>query len=142
LTAQDPGRAFYAGLIEALTSVTGLAQRYLHGHDPRVALLMIRIGSKLDLNERDCSQLVFGAVLADMDMVGLAEDAWENPVAEPSDEVRNRVRHPHEWWDGGDYPDGLSDLSIILRLADTVTALGRVRPHRSALLHFSRDTPS
>ena len=33
----------------------------------------------------------FSALLSDMGMVGLAEDAWENPVIELEDDVRERV---------------------------------------------------
>jgi HD-GYP domain-containing protein (c-di-GMP phosphodiesterase class II) len=162
LTGIDSGRAFYAGLLEALTSVMGSAKGYLHDHGPRVAVLATRLGSELGLGDEERSQLAFGAVLSDMGMVGLAEDAWEAGVPELSDEVRGRVRqhpqrseksvreiphlealgplirHHHEWWDGSGYPDGLSGPAIpvgarILRLADTVTALAAPRPQRGAL---------
>jgi HD-GYP domain-containing protein (c-di-GMP phosphodiesterase class II) len=158
----ESGRAFYTGLLEALTSVMGSAKGYLHDHGPRVAILATRLGKELGLSEAECSQLVFAAVLSDMGMVGLAEDAWENPVPELSEDVRARVRkhpqrseirvreiphleplaalirHHHEWWDGSGYPDGLSGSKIpvgaqILRLADTITALQAPRPHRGAL---------
>jgi HD-GYP domain-containing protein (c-di-GMP phosphodiesterase class II) len=153
------GRAFYAGLLGALTGVMGSAKGYLRDHGPRVAMLANRIGIECGLDAEACSELVFAAVLSDMGMVGLAEDAWENPVPELSDEVRARVRqhpqrsevrvreiphletlgalvrHHHEWWDGSGYPDGLSGDDIplgaqILRLADTVVALGAERPQR------------
>ena len=104
---------------------------------------------------------MFASVLCDMGMIGLAEDAWENPVVRLDDESRARVRmHPlrsqaavtavphlegvaplvryhHEWWDGSGYPDGLAGEDIplgarILRLADTVAALGEERPSRPA----------
>lgn len=158
----DSGRAFYSGLLEALTGVMGSAKGYLRNHGPRVAVLATRLGSEFGLSQQERSRLVFAAVLSDMGMVGLAEDAWENPVPELSDEVRRRVRqhpqrsemrvreiphcealgplvrHHHEWWDGSGYPDGLSGTAIpmgarILRLADTVTALAAGRPHRGAL---------
>jgi putative nucleotidyltransferase with HDIG domain len=158
----DSGRAFYAGLIEALTRVMGSAKGYLQDHGPMVAMLASQIGRELGLSKAACSELFFGAVLADMGMVGLAEDAWENPAPALSPEVRERVhrhpqrseerirgiphlqelapllRHHHEWWDGSGYPDGLRGDEIpvgarILRLADTVGALSASRPHRGAL---------
>jgi HD-GYP domain-containing protein (c-di-GMP phosphodiesterase class II) len=158
----DSGRAFYAGLIEALTRVMGSAKGYLQDHGPMVAMLASQLGEELGLSKSECSALFFGAVLSDMGMVGLAEDAWENPAPTLSPEVRERVqrhpqrseervrgiphlqelapllRHHHEWWDGSGYPDGLRGADIpvgarILRLADTVGALSAKRPHRPAL---------
>ena len=158
----DPGRAFYAGLLEALTNVMGSAKGYLRDHGPRAATMANRVGMELGLDDQACAELVFASVLCDMGMVGLAEDAWENPVAELSDDARRRVRqhpersetrireiphlenlgalvrHHHEWWDGSGYPDGLGGDDIplgaqILRLADTVAALGAPRPHRGAM---------
>jgi putative nucleotidyltransferase with HDIG domain len=158
----DSGKAFYAGLLEALTNVMGSAKGYLRDHGPMVAMLASQLGRELGLSRAECSELFFAAVLSDMGMVGLAEDAWENPAPELTPEVRERVkkhprrseervrgvphleelgpllRHHHEWWDGGGYPDGLRGEEIplgarILRLADTVAALGEKRPHRGAL---------
>ena len=140
----------------------GSARGYLQWHGPKVAMLATQIGSEMGLDEAERSALIFSAVLSDMGMIGLAEDAWENPVQRLSDETRIRVeqhpirseerlreiphldalgplvRHHHEWWDGKGYPDGLSGTDIplgarILRLADTVTALRADRPHREAL---------
>lgn len=158
----DSGRAFYAGLLEALTRVMGSAKGYLQDHGPVVAMLAFQLGREMGLSKRECSELFFGAVLADMGMVGLAEDAWEHPAPVLPPEVRERVhrhphrseervrgiphleklapllRHHHEWWDGSGYPDGLRGEEIpvgarILRLADTVGALSARRPHRPAL---------
>ena len=158
----DSGRAFYAGLLEALTKVMGSAKGYLHDHGPMVAMLASQLGRELGLSKTACSELVFAAVLSDMGMVGLAEDAWESPVATLSPEVRERVqrhpqrseervakiphleelapliRHHHEWWDGSGYVDGLEGEEIpvgarVLRIADTVAALSERRPHRPAL---------
>jgi HD-GYP domain-containing protein (c-di-GMP phosphodiesterase class II) len=158
----DSGKAFYAGLLEALTSVMGSAKGYLRDHGPMVAMLASRLGRELGLSKAECSELFFAAILSDMGMVGLAEDAWENPAPELAPEVRERVqmhprrsearvrgiphledlapllRHHHEWWDGSGYPDRLEGEQIpvgarILRLADTVAALSKERPHRGPL---------
>ena len=160
--SRSSGRAFYSGLLEALIEVMGSSKGYLFHHGPRVALLAMRLGQSLDLDRQRLAELFFGAVLADLGMIGLVEDAWENPVPELSPEARTRVmehpirseetvrgipflepvaplvRHHHEWWDGSGYPDGLEgeEISVgarILRLADTVAALGASRPHRDPL---------
>ena len=162
MTRIHSGRAFYAGLLEALTQVMGSAKGYLVDHGPRVALVAAQIGDRMGLDRREISELLFASILSDMGMVGLAEDAWENPVPELPPDVRARVhqhpvrseervgliphlgelaplvRHHHEWWDGRGYPDGLEGERIplgaqILRVADTVVALGQPRPHRGAL---------
>ncbi|HAC06039.1 MAG TPA: hypothetical protein DCF71_09285 [Gemmatimonadetes bacterium] len=152
MTGRHAGRAFNAGLLEALTEVMGSAKGYLRDHGPMVAMLSTEIGREMGLSQSECSQLFFAAVLADMGMVDLAEDAWENPVSELPPDVRARVglhpvrseerirqiphlevlaplvHHHHEWWDGIGYPDGLDGSAIplgaqILRLSDTVAAL-------------------
>ncbi len=162
MTETDSGRPFYAGLLEALTAVMGTAKGYLKDHGPMVAMLATQIGREMGLSRRECAELFFASVLSDMGMVGLAEDAWENPVPELPPEVRARVerhpersalrvqqiphlehlaplvRHHHEWWDGSGYPDGLARDEIpvgaqILRLADTAAALQQPRPHRPPL---------
>ncbi len=153
------GGAFYKGLLEALAQGMGTAKGYLFEHGPRTAVLTISLGKRFGLTEEDLADLFFAAVLADLGMIGLVEEAWEDPVpvlpALARAEVESHplrsaawvrtipfldrsealIRHHHEWWDGGGYPDHLSGDAIplgarILRLADTVTALGESRPHR------------
>lgn len=156
------GREFYAGLLEALIRVMGLAKGYLFLHGPRSAVLAVQLGRAVGLGEREQGELFFGALLSDVGMVGLVEGAWENPVPVLPDHERAEVhRHPqrssevvrsipylesvaplvlhhHEWWDGSGYPAGLVQDAIplgaqILRLADTVAALGETRPQRPAI---------
>lgn len=158
----EGGRPLHVGLLEALTRVMASAKGYLGDHAPRVAILANRLGIEMGLPSAACAELVFASTLADMGMVGLAEDAWENPQPELGEDARARVRqHPersesrvleiphldglaplvrshHEWWNGGGYPDGLAEDAIplaarIIRLADTVTALSARRPHRGPL---------
>ncbi len=162
MSRSHSGRAFYVGLIQALTQVLGSAKGYLADHGPRVAVLASKIADRMGLSSKDTSQLFLAAVLSDIGMVGLAEEAWEHPVVDLPPEVRARVkrhpvrsearvgliphledlaplvRHHHEWWDGSGYPDGLNGRAIpigaqILRLADTVVALSQPRPQRGAL---------
>lgn len=155
------GRAFYSGLLEALIQVMGTSNGYLFHHGPHVALLSYRLGQQMGMEQRELARMFFGGVLMDLGMIGLVEDAWENPVPVLSPEVRASVEeHParsadtvaaipyledvaplveshHEWWDGSGYPDGIDGDDIppgarILRLADTVCALAEERPYRQA----------
>ena len=158
----DPGRGIYVGFLEALVQVMGMAKGYLFGHGPQVAMLATRLADQLGVRVRERSEILFAAILSDVGMIGLVEEAWENPVLVLPPDARTRVlehpersertikqiahlgslaplvRHHHEWWDGTGYPDGLKsdEISVgaqILRLADTVVALGAARPQRGPL---------
>ena len=156
------GWAYYAGLLDALTQVMGAAKGYLFEHGPRVAHLARQLGRRMGLSQEEVAELLFASILSDLGMIGMVEEAWENPKPQLDAEARGRViqhparsedivlaiphlerlaplvRHHHEWWDGTGYPDALrgDDIPIgaqILRLSDTVCALSEWRPHRSAL---------
>ncbi|UCC24573.1 MAG: HD domain-containing protein [Gemmatimonadales bacterium] len=161
-TTPHSGREFFAGLLEAFTGVLGLARGYLRSHGPRSGHLARQLGAHLGCSPAEIGRLVFGGVLADVGMIGMAEEAWEVPMPMLDARTRARVRrhpdrsqailcavphleclgpivrHHHEWWDGTGYPDGLSGEAIpvesrILRVADTVSALQAARPHRGPL---------
>jgi putative nucleotidyltransferase with HDIG domain len=163
-TVSIEGRTFYQGLLEAMAQGMGSAKDYLVQHSPRAAVLAHVLGARVGMTEHELAELFFGAVLADLGMIGLVEDAWETPVAVLPDRARDEVqshplrsaagasaipylggserliRHHHEWWDGSGYPFKLQGEEIplgarILRLADTVTALAEPRPQRPAYAH-------
>lgn len=162
IPADGSGRAFYVGLLEALVQAMGTSNEYLLRHGPRVGLLARRIGRSVGLDRRHLARVFFGGVLMDLGMIGLVEDAWEDPVTVLPPKVRSNLEeHPrrsaatvavvphlegvaplirahHEWWDGSGYPLGLRGEEIpmgarILRLADTVCALGEERPYRAIM---------
>ena len=164
----DASRVIYVGLLEALVQVMGMAKGYLFGHGPQVAMLATRLADRLERPLRERSEILFAAILSDIGMIGLVEEAWENPVLILPPDARARVlehperserslkqiahldslaplvRHHHEWWDGTGDPDGLKCDEIpigaqILRLADAVVALGATRPQRGPL---SRSCPN
>jgi response regulator RpfG family c-di-GMP phosphodiesterase len=133
----------------------------LDGHARRVAwyagLLAERVG--LDASERE--ELRCAAFLHDLGQVGVPSDVLGRPGPLEAGErealrrhpeigarllqplavpraVADGVRHHHERWDGGGYPDGLRGAEIpraarIVALADAYDALTSARPHREAL---------
>jgi HD-GYP domain-containing protein (c-di-GMP phosphodiesterase class II) len=138
----------------------GTAKAYLFEHGPRTAVLSLTVAKNFDLSDEELANVFFAALFADLGMIGLVEDAWEDAIPTLSPTARAEVeshplrsaaavrslpyadgagiliRHHHEWWDGSGYPDQLAGTEIplgarILRLADTVTALRDGRPHRS-----------
>lgn len=154
------GKEFYQGILDALVLGMGAAKGYLFDHGPRMAVQAHRIGERIGMSPRELAEVFFGAVLADLGMIGLVEDEWEIPVPVLSpparaevklhpersaaaasaipllDNVGDLILHHHEWWNGSGYPDGLAGEEIplgarVLRLADTVTALTEPRPQRS-----------
>lgn len=157
--ANPTGRLLYAGLLETLLQGMGTSNGYLFHHGPRAALLAVRLGKSFQMPHRELGELLVAGVLMDVGMVGLVEDAWDRPVPVLPPPQRAQVRqhpersarlirhiphlesvepllyHHHEWWDGSGYPEGREGKDIpfgsrILRLADTVSALGEDRPQR------------
>jgi putative two-component system response regulator len=143
-----------ANAIEARDSAT-------HGHCERLATLAVWVGRMLGLAARDLDTIRLGAILHDVGKIGIPdrvllkrgpftaeEEALmrTHPVVgdhllEPLDllaGVRPIVRHHHERWDGGGYPDGLAGEAIpfvarIVAVADAVEAMWAERPYRGSM---------
>ncbi len=132
-----------------------------HGHCERLAELALRIAEELSLAPDDCETVRLAAVLHDVGKIAIPDrillkpgplsaeertliethpvvgDRLLEPLA-PLEEVRAAVRHHHERWDGGGYPDRLAGEAIprtarIVSVADAVEAMAAVRPYRGPL---------
>ena len=64
---------------------------YLFHHGPRVSCIALRTGQSFGLSDEDQAALFFGSVLSDVGMIGMVEDAWENPKPSLSQEARAEV---------------------------------------------------
>ncbi len=134
---------------------------YTSGHSIRVARLSVRLAEALRLPGRFVKQVSLSAKLHDIGKVGMAEGILNKPdILTPSEFdlvrdhpaigerilkpiIRSRtilhgIRHHHERFDGGGYPDGLRGVEIplvarIIALADCFDALTSSRAYRTML---------
>jgi len=150
-------------------AIVGLAttllerDRYTGDHSEAVVKLTVRVAEALALNPDEVARVETAALLHDVGKVGipdsilhkdgpLDDNEWvlmkEHPVigerilrAIPGlGGVARIVRHEHERWDGGGYPDGISGDQIpigsrIILTCDAYHAMTSDRPYRKAMSH-------
>jgi diguanylate cyclase (GGDEF)-like protein len=150
-------------------AIVGLAttllerDRYTGDHSEAVVQLTVRVARALALNPDEVDRVETAALLHDIGKVGipdsilhkngkLDDEEWvlmkEHPVigerilrAIPGlGGVARIVRHEHERWDGGGYPDGLAGDAIpmgsrIILACDAYHAMTSDRPYRQAMSH-------
>ncbi|GGB59880.1 HD domain-containing phosphohydrolase [Deinococcus soli (ex Cha et al. 2016)] len=131
------------------------------GHTDRVTTLALRLAGQLGLSDVQRQHLRWGAYLHDIGKVAVDDRLlrkagpltpvereamqWHVEVGDQllreemfvPREVREVVRHHHERWDGGGYPDRLSgpDIPLLARIfsvADVFDALVSTRPYKLA----------
>jgi diguanylate cyclase (GGDEF)-like protein len=150
-------------------AIVGLAttllerDRYTGDHSEAVVKLTVRVAESLALNPDEVARVETAALLHDVGKVGipdsilhkngpLDDNEWvlmkEHPVigerilrAIPGlGGVARIVRHEHERWDGGGYPDGIAGDQIpigsrIILACDAYHAMTSDRPYRKAMSH-------
>jgi HD-GYP domain-containing protein (c-di-GMP phosphodiesterase class II) len=143
-------------LLEADDAYTG--GEHSHG----VVALALAVGDTLGLDARGRRNLEFGALLHDIGKIRVPDEIINKPgkltdeefavvKRHPVDgqqmlervggvlaEVGTIVRHHHERWEGGGYPDGIAGKAIplaarIICACDTYSAMTTNRPYRAAL---------
>ncbi|MCP5515014.1 MAG: HD domain-containing protein [Spirochaetales bacterium] len=151
----------YLNTVKALVQAIEEKDAYTRGHSERVALISVRIGEKIGLEQKEIEYLRHGCLLHDVGKIGISESiVCKN--AELTDEeydiikqhpikgeeiVRSisflqdhlyLIRNHHEWYDGSGYPDGLCGEEIpigaqIVGVADAYDAITSTRPYRRGL---------
>jgi len=146
--------------LRALSSALSAKDYYTLGHASRVAGYAALLGRELGWNDERLIELQNVAFLHDIGKIGVSDrvllkagpltsEEWElvrqHPgisaeIARPlfRDELVSGVRHHHEHFDGGGYPDGLAGMDIpevarLLCVVDCYDAMSSERPYRSAL---------
>lgn len=147
-----------------LETTLGLARaveerdRYNIGHGKRTAGFARLIGQRLYFTEERLRNLRYAGLLHDVGKIGIDDRILNKPDRLSTDEYEQIKRHPeigeyiltpisyfhdiarvvrhhHERWDGGGYPDGLSGEDIplearILCIADFFDSITSSRPYR------------
>jgi HD domain-containing protein len=135
---------------------------YLDGHSKRVARYAAITANRMGLPAEEVSLVRAAATIHDVGKLRVRDEVIRKPaeltdaefeevkrhpvhgadmVASLRDpELTSIVRHHHERFDGGGYPDGLSGVGIplgarIVAVADTFDALTSPRPYRPAASH-------
>jgi putative nucleotidyltransferase with HDIG domain len=149
------------GTLQALTSAVDAKDSYTARHSLGVTDYAVAAGRHLGLDDVQIASLERAALLHDIGKIGTAEAILLKPrqltreeylaVQEHSDmgasiiesipflkDLVPIVRHHHERWDGGGYPDGLSGENIprlarVLSVADAYDAMTSDRPYRRAM---------
>lgn len=155
--------------LDFLTAVLDLADDiesvdpYLRGHSERVARLAVILGQELGVDDRELKLLNYAGRLHDVGKVAVDSDILRKPnKLTPAEWQRVRIhpvigeemlrphgldpeglraiRHHHEHWDGGGYPDGLKGEAVplparIIAIADFYDAVTSHRIYRGAMSH-------
>ncbi|MEX2195584.1 MAG: HD domain-containing phosphohydrolase [Thermoleophilaceae bacterium] len=153
-------RDSYVHTVRALTNAVEARDAYTGKHAERVAAYGLELARVIDAALADDPQSEMGFLLHDIGKVAVpdgilhkkealnAEEralmrthpavGWDILAGIPFlDAARAVVRHHHERWDGGGYPDGLAGEDIplsarVFAVADALDAITTERPYRSA----------
>jgi putative two-component system response regulator len=145
-------------LASALANAIEARDEHLHGHCERLAALAVRLAGLLGLTADEIETVRLGAILHDVGKIGIPDrvllkpgplDDEERRVVETHPEIGDKllepldllagarpiVRHHHERWDGGGYPDGLAAQAIplgarIVAVADAIEVMSARQLYR------------
>ena len=143
--------------IKTLISVINAKDKYTYGHVERVVIYSRLLADKLELNEKNKKELIYGAYMHDIGKINipkeilnknmpLTPDEWEimkqhsvNGVeiiksVESLKEIIPLILHHHERYDGKGYPDNLKGDNIpylvrMLTVVDCYDAMTSSRPY-------------
>jgi HD-GYP domain-containing protein (c-di-GMP phosphodiesterase class II) len=158
--AQSGIKHLLSGLLQSLTTIIDAKDPYTAGHSERVARIANLIARQMGLAADQMGDVYLAGLLHDVGKIGVRDDVLQKPgkltreeyeevqqhpligdriVAsiKPFDRLRAGVRHHHERYDGGGYPDRLAKediplLARILCVADACDAMMSARRYRPA----------
>jgi putative nucleotidyltransferase with HDIG domain len=151
----------YIATIQSLMSAMEAKDTYTRGHTARVSRYAIAIATAMGFSKEALEEVKLGATLHDIGKIGIHEGILNKPGGLTSDELeimkehpamgdrilrkitflqaaRKMVRHHHERWDGGGYPDKLKGEEIslsarIVTVADSFDAMTSKRTYSEGM---------
>ena len=154
-------RRLFLGAIRSLSSALEAKDKYTKGHSERVSRTAAQIAQAFGAGRDELQRIRLAGQLHDIGKIGVREAVLVKPgplteaeyhqvqshptlaerILAPTlidAEVVRMVRHHHEWYSGGGYPDGLAGAAIpfgarVLAVADAFDALTSDRPYRTRL---------
>jgi HD-GYP domain-containing protein (c-di-GMP phosphodiesterase class II) len=162
---EDPIYVALYRYTKALAVALGFRDMYTRIHSDRVLALSGMLGVRSGLSEETMGILRIGAAFHDIGKIGMPDEILlkssfldneememmkkhsefgEEIIlaieVEGSVEAASIIRHHHEYWNGGGYPDGLAGQDIpissrIIGIADSYDAMAMTRPYRRNKSH-------
>lgn len=158
---ETEARHSFVSTVRALISLLAVKDNYTGEHSNMTADLAEALARRFHLAETEVMHVKLGALLHDIGKIGVPECILCKPGYLTPEEiavmrqhvhygeqalagvphmetVRTIVKHHHEWWNGGGYPDGLQGTQIslgtrIVTVADAYDAMTSDRPYRRRL---------
>ncbi len=147
--------------IRALAAAIDAKDPYTRGHSERVARYASLVAREMGLSSEDVRRARLSALLHDVGKIGIDDRILRKPTALTEEEFEIMKSHPvkgaaimeaipqlrdvipgmkhhHERWEGGGYPEGLQGEDIplqarIVSVADTFDAMTTTRPYQRAM---------
>ncbi len=159
--AARENQELFINSIRTLAAAIDAKDPYTRGHSERVARYAVMIARHMELTPEEVRTVRLSALLHDIGKIGIDDRILRKPTALTSEEfevmkthpvkgavimgqipqlkeVIPGIKHHHEKWSGGGYPDGLKGADIpriarIVGVADTFDAMTTTRPYQKAM---------